>query len=231
MVQPEWLDELTPQDPRAARSRRDIQRINLIAGNDRTMAQGLNAVFDHENPQHIVEIGAGNGHFFLSVARRIKSKSAAIDVILLDRVDGIDREVCAELKQLGWNAAIEIADAINWLRENSLKLQAKSNVIIANQFFHQFEPDALGEIIRLAANAAAVLIAVEPRREILPLICSRMVGLIGCGAVTRYDAPVSVRAGFRDDEISAFWPNQNTWQLTERRAGMFSHLFIARRKG
>jgi hypothetical protein len=53
---------------------------------------------------------------------------------------------------------------------------------------------------------------------------------IGCNSVTRHDALVSVRAGFSGDELSALWPDKKNWQLTERRAGPFSHLFIAQRK-
>ena len=40
--------------------------------------------------------------------------------------------------------------------------------------------------------------------------------------------PVS-RAGFVRKEISALWPDKQNWQLTERRAGLFSHLFIAQK--
>jgi hypothetical protein len=52
---------------------------------------------------------------------------------------------------------------------------------------------------------------------------------IGCNAVTRHDATVSVRAGFSGNELSALWPADSGWQLTERRAGFFSHVFVARR--
>jgi hypothetical protein len=61
------------------------------------------------------------------------------------------------------------------------------------------------------------------------LFCSRLLWAIGCNAVTRHDAVVSVRAGFSGGELSALWPDQQNWRLTEQRAGMFSHLFIARK--
>ena len=53
--------------------------------------------------------------------------------------------------------------------------------------------------------------------------------MIGCNAVTRHDAAVSVRAGFLGNELSALWPDQKNWQLTERRTGLFSHLFVAQK--
>jgi hypothetical protein len=54
--------------------------------------------------------------------------------------------------------------------------------------------------------------------------------MIGCNSVTQHDAPISVRAGFSGDELSALWPDKQNWWLTEQRVGAFSHLFIARRK-
>jgi hypothetical protein len=53
--------------------------------------------------------------------------------------------------------------------------------------------------------------------------------VIGCGPVTRHDAPVSIRAGFANREISALWPDANHWELIERPIDLFTHLFIAQR--
>jgi hypothetical protein len=47
--------------------------------------------------------------------------------------------------------------------------------------------------------------------------------------VTRHDAVLSVRAGFAGRELSALWPSADGWKLEERRAGLFSHLFVAHR--
>ncbi len=58
---------------------------------------------------------------------------------------------------------------------------------------------------------------------------SRLLVLIGCSAVTRHDARVSVEAGFRDRELSACWPAREDFRLLEVGAGAFSHAFVARR--
>jgi hypothetical protein len=52
------------------------------------------------------------------------------------------------------------------------------------------------------------------------------VWVLGCNAVTRHDAVVSVRAGFAGKELSAAWP-PGAWQLEERVAWPFTHLFVA----
>ena len=62
------------------------------------------------------------------------------------------------------------------------------------------------------------------------LIGSRLLPALGVSADTRYDALVSVRAGFRGNELSRLWPMSGThWRLREYPTGLFSHLFVAAR--
>ena len=56
-----------------------------------------------------------------------------------------------------------------------------------------------------------------------------MLRLIGCNDVTRHAAKISVRAGFTENELSALWPSDSGWRLTERPAGQFTHCFVAQR--
>ena len=62
-------------------------------------------------------------------------------------------------------------------------------------------------------------IACEPRRSRTALAGASLLRLIGCNDVTIHDADISVRAGFRDRELSRLWPHDSGWQLTEGRAG------------
>ena len=102
------------------------------------------------------------------------------------------------------------------------------NAIIANLFLHHFEDDTLARLFALAASRTTLLVACEPRRARLPLAGSHLLGVIGCNDVTRHDAVLSVRSGFIARELSALWPLDRGWSLEERRAGPFSHLFVAR---
>ena len=61
IVQPELLDQLAADDPRAVRSRADLRRINAWMGNARFAARALTEIFPRSPPQQIVEIGAGDG--------------------------------------------------------------------------------------------------------------------------------------------------------------------------
>jgi hypothetical protein len=104
---------------------------------------------------------------------------------------------------------------------------APFDAVLANLFLHHFDA-RLPELLAGIARLAPLFIATEPRRDAFTLAGSRLVGLIGANAVTRHDAPVSVRAGFAGQELTALWP-EHGWQTEERRAGLFTHLFVARR--
>jgi hypothetical protein len=83
-----------------------------------------------------------------------------------------------------------------------------------------------------AVGGAAGLVACEPRRNLFALAASHLVFALGANHVTRHDAVASVRAGFAGRELSALWPpagRNSSWDLTERHALPFGHLFVARR--
>jgi hypothetical protein len=226
IVEPEWLDRLAPADPRAQRSRRDIQRLNRLIGHDRLVAKALKRAFGNHPPNEIVDLGAGNGRFFLPIARRLDTTWTNRRLILVDSADGFDPDIAEQFRRAGWNAKVEIFDALEWLRGlNGRRIGA----VIGNHFFHQMHDSTLSEMFAHLSKSADAVIAAEPRRGAIPLLASHFVWLFGCASVTRYDAPVSFRAGFAGQELSALWPDKKNWELTERPAGWLSHLFVARR--
>jgi hypothetical protein len=103
-------------------------------------------------------------------------------------------------------------------------------VVVANLFLHHFQDVRLAELLSAVASRTRVFVAIEPRRAPWPLITCRWLWAIGCNSVTRHDAAISVRAGFSGRELSALWPADPGWELTERPTGLFSHLFVARRR-
>jgi hypothetical protein len=56
---------------------------------------------------------------------------------------------------------------------------------------------------------------------------ARLVFALGANDVTRHDALASVRAGFRDLELSILWPEDRGWTCQERGIFPFSQLFCA----
>jgi len=227
VVEPELLDELPAQDPEALRSRRDLRLLNFGMGHLRLMARALRENLPASTPPRIVELGAGDGHFLLSIARRLRPKWPKGEATLVDRLNSFDPAVHERFNRLGWGVRTEINTASEWLQQSNPGI---ADVIISNLFFHQFHNDELSEMLRFAAHSANLLIALEPRRSSTTRLSGRLLWFIGCGPVTRHDAAISIRAGFHGRELSALWPDPKSWTLTERPAGLFSHLFIARRK-
>jgi hypothetical protein len=222
IVQPEILDTLSPADPRAIRSRRDLRRVNSWMRNHSIMADALKNNLNGPAPKKITELGAGDGNFLLAVAQKISSRQPSANVTLLDLQKNVSADTLAAFLKLGWRAEAVIADVFDWP-------QSSEEIVIANLFLHHFENERLAELLRIISKRTKLFIAIEPRRAPLPLFFSRLLWAIGCNDVTRHDATVSVRAGFYGEELSALWPDKQNWRLTEHRTGLFSHLFIAQK--
>jgi hypothetical protein len=230
-VEPEWLDELPAVDARAARSREDLRRVNRWMGNARFMTMQLKTLFAGQAPRRIIELGGGDGQFLLSVAKDLatwhngSNRWQGICATILDRQSIVGLDTSSAFQEIGWHTDSLKRDVFDWLKESN----GSWDVVIANLFLHHFGDKRLQELLQGLAGKTRVLLAVEPRRSRLALAFSRMTGLIGCNDVTRHDAPVSVRAGFAGRELSGLWPQDEGWSLTEQKAGLFSHLFVARR--
>jgi len=149
------------------------------------------------------------------------------DVLFIDLQNLLTDETKAKFAARNWLVRAVKADIFEWFSGAS----GKTDVVLANLVLHHFTDAQLTLLFSEMADKTDAFIAVEPRRGSWPLFCASAVGLLGCNAVTRHDAPISVRAGFTGRELSALWPPGNEWETTERRVGLFSHLFVARRKG
>jgi len=225
-VEPEFLDELPQDDSRAIRSRKDLHRLNGWMGYPRIMADTLRSVFDSQIPRGIVDIGAGDGRFMLRVATRLGPQWNGSCVSLLDRQNIVTQETLSAFQSLRWHAQPIKTDVLDWLRQS---VTQSCDVMIANLFLHHFPDAQLAELLRGAAKRVKVFVALEPPRSSRSLAFTRLVWVLGCNSVTRHDALFSVRAGFAGQELSRLWPPDPGWLLQERPAGLFSHLFIAKR--
>jgi len=226
VVEPEWLDELPAEDPGAAGSRRDLRRLNRVMGHGAILRRLLQSAMDGRAPKRIVELGAGDGTLMLALAGDFAPRYPRVEVTLVDCKDVVTDATHERFAALGWVVEVVTADIFDWLA----KPAETADVMMANLFLHQFPERQLKELLRLAAARSNVLAACEPRRGRLPLAFSRMVRLIGCNAVTRHDAALSVQAGFAGRELSALWPETPEWRLQEGNANLFSHAFLAVRE-
>ena len=225
-VDPELLDQLPVEDPRATGSRHDLRRINAVMMQPRIVARAL-ARHCKTAPRTIIDLGSGDGTFMLKVARQFSPRWRDVTVTLLDRHDIVSRETRDHFTDLHWRAEPLAADVFDFLE---LMPHADIDAVIANLFLHHFEDWQLERLLKQAVRRAPLLVACEPRRGRLPLLLSAMTWAIGANEVTRHDVVASVRAGFRGQELSALWPEPDRWLLHEWAASPLSHCFVAVRK-
>lgn len=220
VIEPEWLDELPADDPRAVRSRGDLRRLNWLMNHAGIIAQALRPL---PKPRRILDVGAGDGTFALRLATKLRCRKT--EFILVDRNGEISPSVRDGFRALECPVEFRRCDALSGLAE-----VGDVDVAFVNLFLHHFDDAKLKQLLGDIASRCRVFIACEPRRSALALFASRCVGLIGCNDVTRHDAVVSVRAGFDGDDLSRLWPDSAAWSVKEHAAGLFSHLFVARRR-
>jgi len=222
VLEAEWLDELPAADARALRSRADLRRVNWTMGNARLIAAPLKSVLPAQGSLRIADLGAGDGCLTLSVARRLHRPD--VRLTLVDRAPVVHGVTVNAFAALRWRANLAAADVFQFLSQPGAMFDA----IVVNLFLHHFDPERLARLLALIARRTRIFVACEPRRSQFALLGSRFLWALGCNDVTRHDAVVSVRAGFCADELSRLWPSRG-WRVEEKRAGPFSHVFVAKR--
>ncbi|HYD32977.1 MAG TPA: hypothetical protein VEA39_00275 [Methylophilaceae bacterium] len=224
IVQNETLDHLPGNDPRAMRSRQDLQRINRLMGSKLIMLHAIrNAAISP--PRRILELGAGDGTLMLSLAQSLAPKWPKVRLGLLDKQNLVTPQTLHAIQRLGWQPEIIEQDVLDWAAQPYAE---DWDLVLANLFIHHFEGDDLQGLLAAISSRCKAFIACEPRRSKFALSSSRMVSLLGANDVTQEDAVLSVQAGFCKRELSSLWPHRyRSWNLRESEAGLFSHCFSA----
>ncbi|WP_338685172.1 hypothetical protein [Haloferula helveola] len=192
LVEPEILDTLPSDDPRAIASRVDLRRINFVMGNERWILREV-AKHPQAAAKGIVEWGAGEG----CLLERMSRFGPATGVDLVPRPDGLP-------------------DAIDWQSGDVMKAAGmRGGILVANLFLHHFEANALRELGR-RMSGFDVVIAVEPWRSPGSLALGfSMQPLVT--RVTRHDMLASIRAGFARRELAGLLGlDAGGWRIGEK---------------
>ena len=224
-VRPEALDELAQEDPRALQSRRDLRRVHRAMRTVSALNHALSRLRLTAHPKNVLELGAGDGSLLLRFAAAVRPRWPGVKLTLLDRQDIVSSETVERYREHGWEVTTVCEDALIWARQSA---HQQFDLTIATLILHHFKDFELRELLRGVLLQSRAFIAIEPRRDMLAKVGSRLIGLLGANAVTREDAVKSVDAGFTGDEITAAWPStDDTWCTEEFRVLPFSHGFIA----
>ena len=216
-LEPETLDLLRADDPRARDSRRDLVRINFVMRQQTIMCRLLRPM---AAPARLADIGSGDGRFLLGVARRMAPYWPRVTALIVDRQDIVSPQTRAGFAAVGWQCETISGDAFATLPH------LDAEIICANLFLHHLDDTSLARLLAAVALRARGFVACEPRRSRAALLASRMVFALGCNDVTRHDAVASVRAGFTGRELSRLWTSMG-WHLHEGLAQPFTHVLSA----
>src|SRR3989442_4855365 len=145
---PEWLDQLPPDDEGAVASRNDLRRINRLMGHVRLLVDAWRQNDPDRWVNTVVDLGAGDGTFLLECAGALSSSSGPFKVILVDRVNLVTPKTLDGFRELGWNAEVVTGDVFDWLT----RAHATNAAFVANLFLHHFNHDQLKILFERISN-------------------------------------------------------------------------------
>jgi len=223
----ELLDSLSPEDPAARASRRDLQRLHLILGQVGLWTRWFSENFPARPPSSLADLGAGDGSLLGTVLLRAYPKGGhGARIFFVDRQPVLPESTLAHLRRRNWLPTVVAADAPSWI-EDSPPVDA----VIANLFLHHLDEPGIRQLFSGLTGKTSAFAAAEPRRGLFAHWGAKALGLLGCNSVTRHDARVSVEAGFTGHEIRGLWPSARGWHLEEKSVGPFTHFFFAAKSG
>ena len=225
-IEPEILDELAAADPRAIQGRRDLRRLNWWMRHASIVDERLGLSQQAFVPRRILDLGGGDGWSSYQLVSRLPKTNETREWVLVDRHPCVSRGVVGALESAGWKVRIVEDDVFRWLERAGEK--ERFDWCHMNLFLHHFRDSQITDLFAGLQACTRSILACEPRRSRFALMAAMGIRLIGCSALTRHDAEISVKAGFRENEISRLWPTKLGWTVQERAAGWFSHFFWAR---
>jgi 2-polyprenyl-3-methyl-5-hydroxy-6-metoxy-1,4-benzoquinol methylase len=208
-IQPELLDTLSPHDPDAIHSRRDLRVLNRFLGNHRWIEHVLRARL--REGDRVLEIGAGTGE----LTQRLRKAGI--------RADGLDT----------FPAPDHWPESFTWHSADlrSFDRYPEYDVIVGNLIFHHFDDDELARLGAVLRDSARLIIACEPaRRRVSQWMMRAMGPIFGASHVTLHDAHISIAGGFFSDELpQALGLNDPLWDVQRSHGWLGCYRMVATR--
>ncbi|MDZ4287872.1 MAG: hypothetical protein U0984_07930 [Prosthecobacter sp.] len=209
IIQPELLETLANEDPDAVLGRRDLRIVNLVMGNHRWITRVLRR---HYRPGwRITELGAGDGALSMHLCR--SKLCRAEDLHAFDLVG----------RPAHWPPQAQ------WTQGDLLEQPLPhSEVLVVNLLLHQFQDAQLRRLGSRIPPTTRLIVAAEPARSPAHAVLGRLL----CAAarfhpITRHDMQVSIRAGFRHDELAKALALEPGWTTSSATTPFGAYHFVA----
>lgn len=207
VVEPELLETYPDDHPDAIRGREDLLLVNAVMGNHRWMERMLRRFY--QSGWHITEIGAGDGALSMRFL-----ESGTCEAYALHAFDLAQRP-----ERWPKNASWTQGDFFH-------HPLPESEVLVANLILHHFKEDQLRVLGGRISPKTRLILAAEPERRWRHAIMGRCLSwLAELHPITRHDMQVSIRAGFRGDEVREALGLGPEWQ-GEVRSTIFGALRV-----
>ncbi len=206
----EILDDLPPDHPDAISSRRDLRYFNATLGNWRWLRKEMPRRV--QSGERVLEIGAGAGE--LGGAMRSRGL----------RWDGLDRVP----RPAGWPS-----DA-TWHQGDVFDFDGWSDydVVVGNLFFHHFESAQLAALGERLRRHSRLIVAADLRRgQMQCALFSIYARAIRANRVSLHDGTLSIRAGFRGNELgTGLQLHPHVWKTQLEPGSLFAYRWMAERR-
>jgi ubiquinone/menaquinone biosynthesis C-methylase UbiE len=208
VVTPEILDSPDCPPAEAARSLRDLSRINRWFGGVATTRKMIERVAAATGRKHfsLLEVAAGHGEVPKIAAQQLARQGIALDITLLD---------CTPSHLLCGNHSV-VADALALpFSDNSFDLVSSS------LFAHHLEPNQLARFVNEALRVSRVAVLINDLvRHPLHLALVYPGWLLMQSHVSRVDGVASVRKAYVPEEI---WSMLSNGDQSGSRIGISRH--------
>jgi SAM-dependent methyltransferase len=198
IVRPELLDTAAPSE--AARSLRDLRRINRLGGGYRLAANLVARAAAGLTTFSLLDVGAGSGDVSRAIGAAHRGASITVVDARPDHVRGIANAVAADALALPF-------------RRRSF------DIVFCSLFLHQFEDERAVRMLSSFREIARVAVCVSDLyRHPVPyraLAATRW--LFRWHDITMHDGPASVAAGFRTAELASLASRAGLRQIEVRR--------------
>ncbi len=210
-IEPELLDLLPQDDPDAIRAREQMLLVNAVMGNHRWIERMIRR--HGKTTWDVTEVGAGDGTLSLRLLRAGLCREEGLHAIDLAP------------RPRHWPVAAR------WTCGNVLHQPLpESRIVLANLFLHHLTDDQLAVLGSRLSSRTCLIVAVDPARLWIHRVTGRLFSeLVGLNRVHRHDMRVSIRAGFRGDELQRALGLGAEWEIHAGPHPLGGYRFLAKR--
>lgn len=204
------LDSVAADSAQSEASRRDLDLFNWLFGTRRWLEKTIRPLL--RAGERVLELGADQGH----VARDMLERGLPWDAL---DFAAAPNDWPAHSRWIQGNARLHIPDH-------------QHQVIVANLLLHDFDSVSLRRLgYHLQENSRVIIVSDLCRSELRVGLFALLCALTRANPVTRDDGALSIRAGFRGDELPhALGLSRRRWRWKVQRTLSGAYRMVAVRR-